>query len=433
MKLWNKSADKHNPITTAVEKFTVGNDYLLDQELVPYDVQASIAHAEGLHEIGILNDQEVQDLTKQLNQIHKLWGKGQFEIKIEEEDCHTAIENFLINALGDTGKKIHTGRSRNDQVLVAMRLWEREQCNEIQSLNKKLAQKFLTFAQKYEFTPMPGFTHTQIAMPSSVGMWAGSLTEMLIMNLVSLQGFAHLINKCPLGSAAGFGVGFDLPREKTAKKLGFEACLIVSLTSQNTRGKIEADLVSHLSSLSATLAHFANDLVWYTSSQFQYFNVHPSLTTGSSIMPQKKNLDPAELLRAKHAEILGYESMLKHLTAGLTSGYHRDLQLSKEPTMKAIETIKAMFEIANLLIENCVPNEDNLRAAFLPEIFAADQANDLVKQGISFREAYLQVKSSPSDKEDIGGLLDENLKSKTHLGATGNLGLELLQRQLNAL
>jgi len=431
MKIWKKTAYENTPLQVLVEKFTVGDDYLLDQALVPYDVQASIAHAEGLYDIGILNETELMHLSSQLKQIKALWEQDKFTITVEEEDCHTAIENHLIQIIGVTGKKIHTGRSRNDQVLVAMRLWEKYEWNEIILLNKKLVQKFITFAQTYEFMPMPGFTHTQIAMPSSVGMWAGSLAEMLIMNGETLKSYAHIIDKCPLGSAAGFGTHFNLPRQKTAQKLGFDDCLILSLTSQNTRGKIEADLVSHLSSLSGTLAHFANDLVWYTSTQFQYFSVNESLTTGSSIMPQKKNLDPAELLRAKHAEILGHAFMLKNLTNGLTSGYHRDLQLSKAPTMKAFATIKTMLEIAGCLIDNLSPIEANLRAAFVPNIFAADAANEMVKNGIPFRDAYLEVGNNLGDLTLVD--IDENLKSKTHLGSTGNLGLELLQQQLNQL
>ncbi len=436
MKLWQTDSNHHSNLTQLIEDFTVGNDYILDSELIPYDIQASIAHAEGLQKIGILNPNELKKIKTVLLEILELHQNQKFEIQKSQEDGHTAIEEYLVKELGEIGKKIHTGRSRNDQVLVSTRLWQRENIDQIIYSTKNLAQLFLNFSNKYEFMPMPGFTHTQVAMPSSAGMWAGSFAEMSILNLQELINFRNNFNLCPLGSAAGFGVDFDLPREETARKLGFDDCLTISLTSQNTRGKIEADLVSHLSNLSSTLALFANDLVLYTSSQFQFFTVKDELTTGSSIMPQKKNLDPAELLRASHAKILGYESTLKHLTTNLISGYHRDLQLSKEPTMESIKTVQNMLQISQALIDNITPNESRLIEAFDPTIFAADKANNLVAQGMPFREAYLKVKeeleelkTEPVTKEEIF----KNLKSKTHLGATGNLGLEKLRNKLNQL
>lgn len=435
MTLWKTDSDNHSQLQQLVQKFTVGNDYLLDQILIPYDVDASIAHAEGLASINILNALELTKIVKCLNEIKHLHTQGQFEITPEQEDGHTAIEEYLVNQLGDTGKRIHTGRSRNDQVLVAMRLWEKHETEQIIYSIKSLSKVFHNFATKYEFVPMPGFTHTQVAMPSSVGMWAASFCEMCLTHIQALQHFKNVLNKSPLGSAAGFGVGFDLPRAVIAEKLGFDGCLQIALTSQNTRGKIEADLASYLVSLSATLSHFANDLVWFSSSQFQFFTVSKDLTTGSSIMPQKKNLDPAELLRGSHAHMLGYECTLKALTSNLISGYHRDLQLSKEPIMKAMKLIQSMLEMAQALVENIAPNEDKLIAAFTPEIFAADQANELVAQGRPFREAYVHVKENlennehhtPVSKEKIGA----NLKNKKHLGATGNLGLEKLEQMLS--
>lgn len=437
MTLWKTDSENKNKLQQLVNEFTVGNDYVLDQKLIPYDVEASIAHAEGLASINILNALELEKIVKCLNEIKAIHAQGQFKITQAQEDGHTAIEAYLVKKLGDTGKKIHTGRSRNDQVLVAMRMWEKTHLEQIISSVKTLAEIFHKFATKHKFMPMPGFTHTQIAMPSSVGMWAASFCEMLISHIRELKHFKTELNKSPLGSAAGFGVGFDLPREATAKTLGFYNCLQITLTSQNTRGKIEADLVSHMSSLSATLAHFANDLVWFSSSQFQFFKVADDLTTGSSIMPQKKNLDPAELLRGSHSHMLGYECTLKALTNNLISGYHRDLQLSKAPTMKAVELIETLLEIAQALVENIEPNEEKLIEAFTPEIFAADQANDLVAKGVPFREAYAQVKArlqnSSSNQTVSKEVIIQNLKSKKHLGAAGNLGLDRLKKQLHKL
>lgn len=434
MTLWKTDSDSNNDLQQLVEKFTVGNDYILDQALIPYDVDASIAHAEGLASINILNASELTSLSTTLNKIKELHTKGEFEITQAQEDGHTAIEDYLVSKLGDTGKKIHTGRSRNDQVLVAMRLWERDKLDQIICSTETLAKLFHKFATKHEFIPMPGFTHTQMAMPSSVGMWAASFCEMLITHTAELQHFRSVINKSPLGSAAGFGVSFDLPRDETAKKLGFDGCLQIAMTSQNTRGKVEADLVSHLTSLSATLAHFANDLVWFSSSQFQFFTVAEELTTGSSIMPQKKNLDSAELLRGSHSVLLGYECTLKHLTSNLISGYHRDLQLSKEPTMKAVNLIQSMLEMGEALISNIIPHQEKLEQAFTSEIFAADQANALVAKGVPFREAYLQVKNNLEKLECLSSAdIQENLKEKKSLGAAGNLELEKLQLTLTNL
>jgi argininosuccinate lyase len=432
MTLWKTESDNKNQLQELVETFTVGNDFVLDQVLIPFDVEASIAHAEGLASICVLKEPELRSLVIALNEIKNLHAQGQFPITQGQEDGHTAIEDFLVQKLGDTGKKIHTGRSRNDQVLVAMRLWERDSIDQIIYSTKKLTQHFLDFALEYEFVPMPGFTHTQIAMPSSVGMWAASLAEMLTLNLKELIAFRSVVNQSPLGSAAGFGVNFNLPRKMVAHKLGFEGCLQIAMTSQNTRGKIEADLVSHFSSLSATLAHFANDLVWFSSSQFKFFSVAEELTTGSSIMPQKKNLDSAELLRGSHAVMLGYECTLKHLTANLISGYHRDLQLSKKPTMDASVLLYNMIEISEALIKNTTPNQAPLEFAFSPEIFAADEANAMVAKGVPFREAYQQVKKNLEKLPSLSAeAIQQNLKQKQSLGAAGNLGLDTLKDKLS--
>ncbi len=426
-KLWNAGSET-TKLKDLTNQFTVGKDYIYDMEMLPYDIQASKVHAEGLEQIGILDKKELKKLHKGLDEILNLWAKDEFVITIEQEDGHTAIEQYLTEHYGDVGKKIHTGRSRNDQVLVMQRLYTRAKLEIIFHLNKNLVQKFLDFSRNYEMIPMPGYTHTQRAMLMSVGMWGGSLAEMLILHLETLQSAYKIVNKSPMGSAAGFGVGFDLPREDNATKMGFDGCLNVALTSQHSRGRVEATVVSALADLGATLAHFANDLVFFTSSEFDFFEIHRDLCTGSSIMPQKHNVDPAEIMRAKHAEIVGAESSLRMMTANLISGYHRDRQQTKEPLMKSIDNIIGMLEMAEALITHIKPKEKNLRAKCTAELFAADRANELVKNGMSFREAYLEVKENLDqlDTED----LDKNLKSKKHLGATGNLGLEILEKEL---
>ena len=432
-KLWN-TGDETTKLKTLTNQFTVGKDYIYDMEMLPYDIQASKVHAEGLLQIGVLTEEELKTLHQGLDEILNLWGNGEFVISVEQEDGHTAIEQHLTEHYGDVGKKIHTGRSRNDQVLVMQRLYTKAKLEIIFQLNKNLVQKFLDFSKSFEFVPMPGYTHTQRAMLMSVGMWSGSLAEMLMLHLETLQSAHIIVNKSPMGSAAGFGVGFDLPRAENAKKLGFDGCLNIALTSQNSRGRIEATVVSALADLGATLAHFANDLVFFTSTEFDFFEIHPDLCTGSSIMPQKHNVDPAEIMRAKHAEIVGAESALRMMTANLISGYHRDRQQTKEPLMKSIDNICSMLEMAEAPITHIKPKEENLRAKCTSELFAADRANELVKEGMSFREAYLEVKTQYTgtqvNKSISAEELEKNLRSKTHLGAPGNLGLEILEKQL---
>lgn len=431
-KIWQKGELESSEISNFVEKFTVGKDYILDLQLLPYDLKASKVHALVLAKIGILTDEEVVKIHKSLDEILEIWQAGEFKITVQHEDMHTAIEEYLTQNLGDLGKKIHTGRSRNDQVLVAVRLFCKDKINELLKETQNLARIFIKFAREYEFMPMPGYTHTQRAMLMSIGMWAGSFAEMLIINTKSLQNIKNNIDYCPLGTAAGFGVNIDLPREFIAQELGFKEPLTIAISAQNLRGKVENQIVAGFVDLAATLAHFATDLVMFTSSEFDFFDPDNALCTGSSIMPQKKNLDSAELLRARFSKLLGAEVMLRDITRGLISGYHRDLQLSKEPLLESFADIFDMVKMAELLITNIVPKEENLREKCTPELFAADRANDLVtKEGMTFRDAYRKVGNNLNKLKNIN--LDENLKTKKHLGATGNLGLEILEKRLDEL
>lgn len=429
-KLWQQETVK-NDLGRKVERFTVGDDYLLDQRLIPYDIQASKAHARGLHKIGLLTVAELDDLLESMDEILSAWKEGSFQIRPEQEDGHTAIEAYLIDRLGETGKKIHTGRSRNDQVLVAMRLYEKDEIKSLVNGIGEAGRVFLSQAEKYEYIPMPGYTHTQRAMLSSVGMWLSAIAEMLLLDLESVKGVYRNVNRSPLGTAAGYGVNLDLPREWIAKELGFDGLITVSLTAQNTRGKIDLQLVQALEGVGATLAHFANDLIWYTSREFGFFEVNPALCTGSSIMPQKQNLDSAELIRAHYATLSGCEQAIKINAIKLTSGYHRDLQLIKKNVMTAFDQIHSMLEISSLLAKHLSPNKEQLEEACTKELFAADQANEWVKQGMPFREAYHKVKSS-LDNLEVGDL-SERLKEKTHTGTTGNLGISHLRNRLKAL
>jgi argininosuccinate lyase len=432
-KLWQKSnTDTETSTSKKAEAFTVGNDYVLDQELVPYDIKGSIAHAKALNNIGILSDNELEKLTGALHQILKEWKEDNFEIRIEDEDMHTAIELSLVDKLGDLGKKIHTARSRNDQVLTAVRLYEKEQLEEITGLIKRVSGAILEFAEKHQNTPMPGFTHTRKAMLSSVGLWAGAFAELLILQAESSKGIQSLVDRSPLGSAAGFGTSFDIDREQEAKDLGFSGPLICSTTAQLSRGWIELQFVQYLSGVTAVLNRYASDVIQFSSSAYPYFDLDPAVCTGSSIMPQKKNPDVAELLRGGHSELAGFASSLQMLITNLGSGYHRDLQLSKEPVLKAVNKTKQLLEAAELMITNMKPIKEKLAEACSSEIFAAEAAYDLVKEkGMTFREAYRYIGDHPEEVEDISA--EEILKKYSHLGTPGNAGLEKLRERLAQL
>ena len=426
-KLWQKSTtDTQSDISKKVEAFTVGNDFELDQVLVPYDVMASKVHARALNKAGILTDDELEKLTGALSKVLKRWEDGEFTITVQDEDMHTAIENFLTDKLGDLGKKIHTGRSRNDQVLTAVRLYEKNSLDKILNEVRKLTLLLIEFGEKHEKMPMPGFTHTRKAMLSSVGLWAGGFAEMLILQKESSAGIKALIDRCPLGTAAGFGTTFDIDREFEAEELGFSGPLICSTTAQLSRGWVELQLVQYLMGITAILNRFATDVIQFSSEAYPYFDLDDAVCTGSSIMPQKKNPDMAELLRAGHAEVTGAAATLQAITTNLSSGYHRDLQLTKEPLIRSVEKTLNLLQAAQLLISAIIPNADNLNEAITNELFAAEAANKLVKEkGVAFREAYQTI---AEDRESKGGCTVSNvLKEYTHIGSPGVPGLSNLR------
>jgi len=426
-KLWQKSTtDTQSDISKKVEAFTVGNDFELDQVLVPYDVMASKVHARALNKTGILTDDELEKLTGALSKVLKRWEDCEFTITVQDEDMHTAIENFLTDKLGDLGKKIHTGRSRNDQVLTAVRLYEKNSLDKILNEVRKHTLLLIEFGEKHEKMPMPGFTHTRKAMLSSVGLWAGGFSEMLILQKESSAGIKALIDRCPLGTAAGFGTTFDIDREFEAEELGFSGPLICSTTAQLSRGWVELQLVQYLMGITAILNRFATDVIQFSSEAYPYFDLDDAVCTGSSIMPQKKNPDMAELLRAGHAEVTGAAATLQAITTNLSSGYHRDLQLTKEPLIRSVEKTLNLLQAAQLLISAIIPHTDNLNEAITNELFAAEAANKLVKEkGVAFREAYQTI---AEDRESKGGCTVSNvLKEYTHIGSPGVPGLSNLR------
>lgn len=404
-----------------MEAYTVGNDYLLDMELIGFDIQASKAHAEGLQRIGVLSADELKLLQKGLNELANAVEQGEIEIKPSDEDCHTYIENFLVEKYGDIGKKIHTGRSRNDQVLTALRLYMRSHLDQLYNAALDLSQSFKTQVQKYKDIPMPGYSHTQQAMLSSVGHYFAAFFEALKDDAEFAVTARDHINKNPLGSAAGFGVTLPLDREFTTKQLEFNSIQTNSLYCQNSRGKFESIYLEAFSQVMLTLGKFANDMLMFTSNEFAFFDVSEELVTGSSIMPQKKNLDGLEVMRSYVNVVLGQQEIVKNISKNLFSGYNRDLQLIKEPLFKATEIVLKSIEICKLYLLGLTPRPDIIKEKISKNIFAADIANELVeKQGIPFRNAYQQAMDELQTKEiDI----EANLKAKRSLGSPGNLGI----------
>lgn len=388
-KLWQTK----NNLNKAVEIFETKDDLVWDQKLVKYDCLGSIAHAQMLAKIGILTAGELKLVTDGLKEIIKLAKSGKFKLKEGDEDVHTKIENYLTAKCGEAGKKIHTGRSRNDQVLTAIRLYTKDQLKEITQELFTLTKLFKAYSKKYFKLEMPGYTHMQKAMPSSVGMWLGSFAESLEDDLKLLQTVTNLINQSPLGSGAGYGLPIDVKREVTAKLLGFAKVQNNPLYCQNSRGKFEASVLSALISILQTINKFAQDVLLFTTSEFGFFTVSEALTTGSSIMPQKQNVDLAELLRSKVHLVLGNYVAVVSLSSNLPSGYNRDLQDSKKPLFESLEITLSSLNMCQILLSGLKPNKDKLKKAMTPELYATADVLKLVQKGISFRSAYKKIAS----------------------------------------
>lgn len=394
-KLWQKENTKLNESIVAYE---TKDDLLLDQKLLKYDIQGSLAHAKTLYRIGILNNEELEKLEKGLKEILELDKKDNFALEFGDEDIHTKIENYLTEKYGEVGKKIHTGRSRNDQVLTAIRLFNKEKLSEIQKQVLSLVQSFQFFSKKHGAIPMPGYTHMQKAMPSSIKLWSESFKGSLLDDLDFVKAVYKLNNQSPLGSAAGFGTTLNLDKQYTAKLMGFSKVQNNSLYCQNSRGKIEAAILSSLISVLQTINKFTSDILLFTTSEFNFFKVTEDLTTGSSIMPQKKNVDLAELLRSKVHIVLGNYISIVSLSSNLISGYNRDLQDSKKPLIESLEVTLDSLKVTKILLENLTPNKKVLESAMTKELYAAQEAYELVKKGMSFRDAYLKVKGGEDNE-----------------------------------
>ena len=418
-KLWEKTYSMHD----LMEAFTVGEDPALDARLVNADCVASMAHAAMLRKIGILSGAEQEALQAELSRIIERNVRGEFAISSSDEDVHTAIENHLVAALGDAGKRIHTGRSRNDQVLAALRLWTRGFLFAFHGAGLALVGRLLDLAEAHGRTPMPGRTHMQTAMPSSVGLWASAFAEELLDDLSLSRNAFTLLDCSPLGSAASYGVPLPLDREMVAELLGFSRVQNNVLYANNSRGKLESIALEAVEQAVLTLSRMAQDLILFSLPEFGYFTLPPELCSGSSIMPQKKNPDGLELVRARSAAISARLLSMKMVLRALPSGYNRDLQETKGPYFRGCEEGLGCMRIMNLTIEKLVVNEAALRAAFTPEIFATDRALELASEGIPFRDAYREVGRSLDALAGRDPV--EAIARRTSTGAPGNLRLDV--------
>ncbi len=422
MKLWDKgfSTDKK------IDHFTVGNDRELDLLLAKYDVIASKAHAKMLGKIGLLSIKETDALVKELDNIGKSIEKGSFTIEDSFEDMHSKIEFLLTEKLGDTGKKIHTARSRNDQVLVAMHLYLKNELTEIKDLTKTLFDLLINLADKYKTILLPGYTHLQIAMPSSFGLWFSAYAESLVDDLYFISAAYKVADQNPLGSAAGYGSSFPIDRKFTTEEMGFKTLKYNVVAAQMSRGKVEKATAFGMSSIAATLSKMAMDICLYMSQNFNFISFPDELTTGSSIMPHKKNPDVFELIRAKCNKIQAVPNQLILITNNLPSGYHRDLQLVKEVIVPAIQELKACLELLTFSLREIRVKKDILEDPKYDYLFSVDTLNELVLSGMPFRDAYKKMgkeinEGTFSPKRDI---------KHTHEGSLGNLCLEEIRAKM---
>ena len=417
-RLWQKNYS----LDSLMQSFTVRNDYILDRDLVLSDTVSSYAHAKGLEKIGILTESETALLRKGLEEIASLQKEGRFEIKAEDEDCHTAIEGYLTSCCGEVGKKIHTGRSRNDQVETALRVYMREGVLKIGEEACIFALELLSSARKYEMVPMPGRTHTQLAMPSSLGLWFSSFAAEIMDEASLLLDVCRLIDQCPLGSAASYGVPLPLDREYTSSLLGFERVQKNVLYAANSRGKFDSMLLDSCDYLCSTCAKMAQDLILFTLPELGYFSLPVQLTTGSSIMPQKKNPDGLELVRSRSSVVSSMAFEVKNITRTLVSGYNRDFQDTKEPLLTALRLTFDILAIMSRMVSGLIVHEDRLLAGFRNEIFATDKVFEAVKEGRAFRDSYREVglNLDSVSAEDAS----QAIMARTSTGTSGNLRLE---------
>lgn len=425
MKLWDKgyATDKK------IDIFTVGNDRVLDLELAKYDVLGNIAQTRMLNSIGTISDAELEGLVAELNAILKTVEDGTFTIEDSFEDVHSKVEWLLTEKLGDAGKKIHTARSRNDQVLLDVHLYSKDAILELKNWVKALFDLLMQLADKYKNHLLPGYTHLQVAMPSSFGMWFSAYAESLIDDVHFLDAAYKVADQNPLGSAAGYGSSFPINREMTTELLGFEQLKVNSVAAQMGRGKLEKSISFAISSVAATLSKMSMDICLYMSQNFGFVSFPDELTTGSSIMPHKKNPDVFELIRGKCNKLQALPYELTLITNNLPSGYHRDLQLVKEGLIPSVSTLKSCLDMMVFSLENIIITENIVADEKYKYIFSVEEVNALVQEGTPFRDAYKIVGA----KIAAGEFKPDLEVNHTHIGSVGNLALDKIKAKMEAL
>lgn len=423
MKLWKKDKDA----LKEVSQFTIGKDNELDLFLAPFDVLGSLAHIQMLASIGLLEKSELNKLTTALKDIYQEIQNGKFIIEEGVEDIHSQIELMLTTKLGEIGKKIHSGRSRNDQVLVDIKLFLRNEIQELVTEIKELFDLLISLSEKHKDTLLPGYTHLQLAMPSSFGLWFGAYAESLVDDVITLQSAYKITNKNPLGSAAGYGSSFPLHRKMTTELLGFSELNYNVVYAQMGRGKTEKVVAAAISNVASTLSKLSMDACLYLNQNFGFISFPEELTTGSSIMPHKKNPDVFELIRSRCNTLQAIPQEIMLITTNLPSGYHRDLQLLKEKLFPAFSQLKDCLRMTHLMLSNIEVKNDLLKDEKYKYLFSVEEVNKLVLQGIPFRDAYKIIGQSIEKGEFK---YSDNLHH-THEGSMGNLCNDQIQNMMN--
>jgi argininosuccinate lyase len=425
MKLWQKGAAAHEK----VDAFTVGKDREYDLVLAQYDCEASMAHASMLGKIGLITANEAEQLCAVLSRLKTSAAAGDFTIEDEFEDMHSKIEHVLTAELGDLGKKIHTARSRNDQVLVAMHLYLKQALKEVKADVVSLFYLLLDLAEKHQKDLLPGYTHLQVAMPSSVGMWLSAYAESLIDDLYFWEAAYKMADQNPLGSAAGYGSSFPIDRELTTELLQFDQLKVNAVAAQMSRGKLEKSTATALSSIGSSLAKLSMDICLFMGQDFDFISFPADLTTGSSIMPHKKNPDLFELVRGKCNSLQGLPNQLALLTTNLPSGYHRELQLAKGPVIEAVQELKACLEILLFSLPKLKVRKHITDQKKYDYLFSVDTLNAEVLAGKPFRDAYREL----GEAIEAGNFTPNRAVDHTHLGSIGNLGLAEIRAKMEKL
>lgn len=432
--IWKKT-DNHdqannNQVDPAIMAFMAGEDVELDKQLLLFDIKASAAHVNGLQQINILSDEEADQLKQGLRQLEAEVAAGTRGLDSSFEDGHSAIESWLTEMLGDAGAKIHTGRSRNDQVAVALRLFMKDRLSQLQHICIRVASVLLKRVETEAMLPMAGYTHLQSAMPSSAGLWLAGHAEAFIDNAELAAFTSQWLDASPLGTVSGFGVNLDLPRKNVADELGFQRLVVNPQYAQNSRGKIELQALSVLSACTLDLRRLAWDLSLFTTHEFNFVKLPAQYCTGSSIMPNKHNPDTVELLRAVHGVVQGAQTEIASVLS-LPSGYQRDLQATKPPLMRAFSKGIEALQLLPDLLSGFEWQVDRMHASIAPEMLATDRATNLARDGIPFREAYKIVAA------EIGTMnmenIEQSLAQRSSPGGCGNLGVDILAARLETL